>query len=731
MHKSEGEMAYVEEFRSCIAARDYSKIMQLWHEYCQGDLIDAQEIINILQLLKQSDFAKPFGQYVEAILPLALMIEDEKCKLDALRLIIDLETTHSEALYHVTLDLLQALFGTASGFSDKIRLVGMRTRENFQGAISNFLLLNHIQKGNFVLHTAGWGIGEIIDFSMLREQASIEFENLQGGKRDISFKNAFKTLLPVSNEHFLVRRFTDPEKLEAYTKEHPVEVVRSILSDLGPKTASEIKDLLVDIVILEEDYSKWWQQARSKLKKDPLIESPENPKHAFQLRKGVASIEDRVTKAFQGKRSFQDILQAANSLIRDFPEVLREPQVKEQIVAKIKNLLLAQNLPPGELLQGLLFLEQALQVTEQQDVLKNLVLELTNIEALCRQIEIISLKKRLLVAIQNVRSDWVEIFLKLLFVIEPNQLKDFLLKELGQPLGQPKSQELVHKQLVDLINHPKKYPEAFFWYFQKVINNEESLFQDAKMRGLSFESLLVLLSSVEFKPETKDLAKKIYTLLTNNRFELVRAFFKETSVQFVKEFLLLASKCQTFSDHEQKILRSLAEVAHPELAKGVKNSALIDTHVLWTTQEGYSRVHERIKQIGTVEMVANAKEVEVARAHGDLRENAEYKAACERRSRLQSELKLLSEQFRHARIITKDDVHTDCVSIGVQVELLNQKGEKSRVLILGPWDTNPEASILSFQSKLVQSMLGKKIGETFAFKEDEYTVVSLTSYFDL
>ena len=81
-------------------------------------------------------------------------------------------------------------------------------------------------------------------------------------------------------------------------------------------------------------------------------------------------------------------------------------------------------------------------------------------------------------------------------------------------------------------------------------------------------------------------------------------------------------------------------------------------------KKGYRKVKERIKEISTSETVDNAKEIEAARALGDLRENAEFKAALERRDRLQSELRTLSEQFNRARILTTNDVTTNEVRRG-------------------------------------------------------------------
>lgn len=716
-------MAYLEEFRSQLNARNYSKVMQLWEEYCAGDIADKEEICDILELIKTSEFAKHFGQYVEAILPLVELIEKEEDKQEIYRLIIDLQTTNSPALLELVSNYLKKHYNDTSLFNDKMRLIGLRGAPTFQGAISNFILLNHLQKGNFVLHTAGWGVGEIMDVSFLREQASIEFENLHGGKRDLSFQNAFKTVIPVAKTHFLARRFSDPDSLEKDAKENPVEVIRCLLRDLGPKTASEIKDEMEELVIPEKEYSKWWQGARAKLKKDPLIETPELSKEPFRLRRGHASWEERLEKTFLGKHSFDAIIGACYNSIRDFPELLKNEAAKARLIEKIQGLLLREKATEVEHLQVLLFLENPLGVTLEESALKKSVLKLDKIEEILNKIELPALKRRLLAAVREYRNDWAKIYLELLFALESNQLRDLLMKEVSTP---EHSEELKRK-IQELLHHPKKSPEAFLWYFQKVLNDEAPYFTETSDKYLFIESLLILFDYLDNKPEYRDLAKKIYTLLTAHRFQVVRDFLKPSSKEFAKEFLLLTSKCHGFSDHDKKILRSLVEVVHPELVKDKKEEKEI-LHVIWTTQTGFNFVQERIKRIGTVEMVDVAKEIEVARSHGDLRENAEYKSALERRSHLQNELKMLSDQFHNARVITKADISTQHVGVGTKVQLQDSKGKKVSYTILGPWDANPDRFILSFQSKLAEAMDGKKIGDTFSFKGDEFKVLSISGY---
>ena len=138
-----------------------------------------------------------------------------------------------------------------------------------------------------------------------------------------------------------------------------------------------------------------------------------------------------------------------------------------------------------------------------------------------------------------------------------------------------------------------------------------------------------------------------------------------------------------------------------------------------------------MQQIATVETVQNAKEIETARSHGDLRENAEFKSALEKRDRLQSELKTLSDQVNRARVITKADIMTDEVSVGCVVEFQNKDGKKLIYTLLGPWDADPNLGILSFQSKLAQEMKGLCVGDKFKFQGEEFTITTIGSYLDM
>jgi transcription elongation factor GreA-like protein/transcription elongation GreA/GreB family factor len=721
-------MGYLKDFQTQINHHDYPGFLRLWEEYCAADEVDPVELTQVLKNVKGTTIAEPFGRHVEKILPLWQKCPDSPAAHEALKLIFDIQTSNHEPLRQFVFDYLQSRYGTQKHFNDKIRLIGLRGKESFQGAISAYELLTHMNKGNYVFHTGGWGVGEIVDVSLIREQLSIEFDYVPG-RKDLSFANAFKTLIPIPNDHFLALRFGSPDLLEQKARENPAEVIRMLLRDLGPKTAAEIKDELADLVIPSAEWTRWWQGARAKVKKDTMIEVPEDLRDPFILRQSEVSHEDKFQKALETKPDPQALIQMVYSFMKDFSETLKNSEFKESIQAKLKELLTEHEISHAQEIQVHFFLQDL--NGEKNYSAAELIKRLTSIEDVIQAIEIIAFKKRALVEVRKARADWQSIFLNLLFTIDQAPIRDYILAELS---ASSEAQGELKKKLEELVSHPHRYPDAFLWYFQKIMggNGASTPFADQKGKSRLFEGLLILLSHVEQKPEHKDLVKKIYNILSGGRYAIVREVMQHAKVDEVKEFLLLSTKCHSLSDHDIKILHSLAEVAHPNLAKTRKKTetAPSEANVIWTTEEGYHKLQARIQQIATVETVENAKEIEVARSHGDLRENAEFKAALERRDRLQSELKLLSDQLNKARIFTREDIAAGVVGVGTIVGTQNQAGEVVTYTLLGPWDANPEKHILSFQSKLAQAMKGLSVGEKFKFQGEEFTITGIRSYFD-
>ncbi len=716
-------MPYLEEFRTRIQSEDYPRFLQLWEEYAKGDTIRVDELERILEMVKDSQFAPRFGARIESALDLWSQIEDADDSYRILRWLMDLQTTQSPELQELAIKAVQQRYPDDSQFELKTRLVGLRGVGNFQGALSNYDLLSHMEKGAFVFHTGGWGVGEIMDLSLIREQLVIEFEMVLG-KRDFSFQNAFKMLKPLASKHFLARRFGNPDKLEEEARRDPTSIVRMLLSDLGPKSAPEIKDELCEWVIPEEDWTKWWQNARAKLKKDTFVEMPSNIKDPFVLRETEVTHEDRLMTMMSRASGLDETILATYNFVRDFPNMVKKEEVKQSIIDKLRELLKRDHLPIAKKIEILIFIEHFLESEVDGVSLKIEVQSLENVERVLNEMPILAFKKRFLAVARESRDDWVDLFLEFLLTTEQNPLRDYLLKELNQPETLTK----LEHQLEKLLHHPESYPETFVWYFQKVTTDSSALFSDKDGQCEFLESFLILINKIEIDPQHRDLVKKMVQLLTKKRYQIIRDILEGSDLAFAREFLLLVTKCQSFSNHDLKIMRSLAEVVHPSLGDGRESSRDDEMDVIWTTHEGYVKTQKRIEHLGTVEIVKNAKEIEAARELGDLKENSEYKYALEKRSRLQSELKLLSDQLAKARIMTKHDINVNEVGIGTVVDLINSQGDTVTYTILGPWDADPDSHLLSFQSKLAAAMLGKKEGESFTFRHESYKVANIRSF---
>lgn len=716
-------MSYLKDFEKLLEDEKLSPTLKLWEEYCMSDDVDGEELVEVLNLIKQSSAAIPFGQLAETILPMWQKIDNEEHKDNTLRLIIDIQSTNTPLFADLALDFLKNRYGGQEDFLEKIRLVGLRSRQNFQGAITNFELLTHMTPGSFVYHTGGWGVGEVMEISLLQEHVLLEFEGIAALK-DLSFENAFKNLIKVPSEHFLARRFGDPDRLEREGKEDPLALVRLLLKDLGPKTAQEIKEELCALVIPEEDWTKWWQGTRTKLKKDTMIKSPKSAREPFIFREEEVPHHRQLLSELEKAKNPDQVLSLVYSYVRDFPEVLKNGEAK----LKIKECLMGSletdpEVPILSLARKLqaCFLLEDIFPGEFPGAQASLIESIENIGEVMRLIETSALKKRVLVTIRSVRRDWQEIFLQLLFTIDQNSLRDYIFKELSS------NKEVVEAKIHELLHNMTLYPEAFFWYFQKLSTNLEIPFNTQKGRLQFLEALLITLHYLETQgDEQREFVKKIHSHLIAKRYEVIRLMIEGGTVDYLREFLLLASKCFCFTKGDMRILHNLAEVVQPSLSK--KKKVQEEEEIIWTTPEGYKKLQERIYEIGNVEMIDNAKEIEEARAHGDLRENAEYKFALERRSRLQSELKTLSEQINKARILTKLDISSREVGPGNVVELIDSNGNKCSYTLLGPWDADPDNRVLSFQSKFSQAMKGCKKGETFQFQGERYTVADMRSY---
>lgn len=130
------------------------------------------------------------------------------------------------------------------------------------------------------------------------------------------------------------------------------------------------------------------------------------------------------------------------------------------------------------------------------------------------------------------------------------------------------------------------------------------------------------------------------------------------------------------------------------------------------TREGYEALRKELVQLKTVERPQNIKAIEVARAHGDLSENAEFHAAKERQSFIEGRVNELGYKLNNADIIDISKLSKDSVLFGCRILLENlDTGETTNYQLVGPDESNIEAGRISVSSPLGRALIGKKPGD--------------------
>ncbi|MEW6360799.1 MAG: transcription elongation factor GreA [Pyrinomonadaceae bacterium] len=111
------------------------------------------------------------------------------------------------------------------------------------------------------------------------------------------------------------------------------------------------------------------------------------------------------------------------------------------------------------------------------------------------------------------------------------------------------------------------------------------------------------------------------------------------------------------------------------------------------------------------------KEIQKAREFGDLRENAEYKAALERQAFVQARIMQLRQRLSELESIDLSKIPTDRVAYGSTVVLFDlEKEEKVTFRLVTSEESDPEKGLISTVSPIGQALLGKEEGDEIRVK---------------
>jgi transcription elongation factor GreA len=107
------------------------------------------------------------------------------------------------------------------------------------------------------------------------------------------------------------------------------------------------------------------------------------------------------------------------------------------------------------------------------------------------------------------------------------------------------------------------------------------------------------------------------------------------------------------------------------------------------------------------------KEIQRAREHGDLRENAEYKAAKERQEIINARIAMLKRRMGEISLVNLDRIPHDRAGFGSTVHLREERGDTIIYQLVMPEEADADKGLISTSSPIGRAILNREEGDEF------------------
>jgi transcription elongation factor GreA len=130
------------------------------------------------------------------------------------------------------------------------------------------------------------------------------------------------------------------------------------------------------------------------------------------------------------------------------------------------------------------------------------------------------------------------------------------------------------------------------------------------------------------------------------------------------------------------------------------------------TRGGYERLQTELRRMKSQDRLAIVKEIEAARAHGDISENAEFHAAKERQGHIESRIAVLEDKLARANVIETTGLTPDAVRFGATVVLVDvETDEVVTYRLVGEDESDVAGGLISVTSPVARALLGKAVAD--------------------
>jgi transcription elongation factor GreA len=594
-----------------------------------------------------------------------------------------------------------------------------QTYRNVHEAITDFEKHIAFDKGNFVYHRT-WGVGRIA--AIEGDDIRIDFAKKRG--HSMSLKMAVGALQTLSKNHIWVLKATwKKDKLHEKVKSDCAWALRTVIKSFGNSCdLKRIKAELSPAVLSTGEWSTWSGHARDILKSDPTFGvSPDNI-DIFTVRDRPISVTEKLYNEFKAERNFFDRAATVRAFVNQ-----KDPELDSEYFAEMFAYFTA-------------FLRSSYQGSEEAVASYLLVKELagryshmgaglsmsfadifagiTDVPALFNKLKDNKLKEEFLHHVELFVPGWADIYIQLFpYALTPSIIAQLTKEGYAEKLT---------AMTLDCFEHFRENREVVVWLFKSAAGAD--WFQAA---NIPFEKQLITLihildisyRDIENHRETTDnrkINKLAYAILFKEGG--LNSFIDQADEDTITRIYTLINDVKDLDPQDKLNLRSRILDKHPEF-KFLGGAEKKVSRGLMVTAAMYEEKQRQLAHIMDVEVPANSREIAYALSLGDLRENAEYKAAKEKQELLNSTVAKLKDEIERAQLFDPNSINTAKVSFGTRVALRNETMDRQEeYAILGPWESDPDNNIISYLSPFGGAILNRTVGERFEFSINDEKV---------
>jgi transcription elongation factor GreA len=647
--------------------------------------------------------------------------DDIDTAVNILKLILQYDERDTQARKEI-IDCFRQKYQGHSQLEEYIRISNLSQNwRNVHEAITDFEKHIAFDRGNFVYHRT-WGVGRIAGIQ--GDEIIIDFAKHRG--HSMGLKMAISALQTLSRDHIWVLKATQKkEKLHNKIKNEIDWALKIIIRSFD--NACDLKRIKADLVpaiLTTGEWTAWSVKARDILKSDPSFGvSPDNI-DIYMVRDRPISIDEKLYNEFKAEKNFFDrvatirdfVSKEALELDSDyftemfayFSGYLRSfSQVNEFVVSSY--LLVKDLVGQYPQLSGTLPQLNFLEIFDAIDDLPQLFLLIRDTK----------LREAFLHHIKLFVSHWADVYVKLF----PCALFNSIIVNLEKERHEDKLVAMTQ----NCFEHYRDYREAVVWLFKN--SKDTDWF---KRTNIPFEKQLITLihtMDISYREienhrdtsENRKVIKQVYTILFKEG--TLDAYINNADTDTIIRIYTLINDVKDLDPADKIKLRNRILERDPNFKFFGDVEKTTVTRGLMVTADMYAEKQRQLNHILNEEVPNNSKEIAFALSLGDLRENAEYKAAKERQEILNAQVAKLKDEIDRAQIFDPNSVNTGRVSFGTKVMLLNNAtGKRDEFTILGPWESDPENHVISYLSPFGASMLNKTAEEKFEFSIDTETI---------